>query len=50
MRFEKIIPAVLDEEMRCRLLDELFENWLQERCNNQHYRKLMLQQLSSWVA
>ncbi len=50
MRFEKIIPAVLDEEMRYRLLDELFENWLQERCNNQHYRKLMLQQLSSWVA
>ncbi len=50
MRFEKIIPAVLDEEMRCRLLDELFENWLQERCNNQHYRKLMLQRLSSWVA
>ena len=50
MRFEKIIPAVLDEGMRCRLLNELFENWLQERCNNEHYRKLMLQQLSSWIA
>lgn len=50
MRFEKIIPAVLDEEMRCRLLDELFENWIRERCNNEHYRKMMLQKLSSWVA
>jgi len=50
MRFEKIIPAVLDEGMRCRLLDELFENWLNERCNSEHYRKMMLHELNSWVA
>ncbi len=50
MRFEKIIPAVLDEAMRCRLMDELFETWLNEGCNNEHYRKLMLQKLSSWTA
>lgn len=50
MRFEKIIPAVLDEAMRCRLIDELFEAWLNERCNNEHYRKMMLYKLSSWTA
>lgn len=50
MRFEQIMPAVLDEAMRCRLLDELFETWINERCNNEHYRKLMLQKLSSLVA
>lgn len=50
MRFERIIPAVLDQDMRCRLLDELFETWINERCNNEHYRKLMLQKLCSLVA
>ncbi len=50
MRFEKIIPAVLDEAMRCRLIDELFEAWLNERCNNEHYRKMMLHRLNSWTA
>lgn len=31
IRPEQIIPAQLDEPMRRRLLDELFQNWLQEQ-------------------
>jgi parvulin-like peptidyl-prolyl isomerase len=31
VRPEKIIPAQLDEPMRQRLIDELFETWLQEQ-------------------
>lgn len=30
IRLEKFFPARLDEQMRDRLIDELFENWLQE--------------------
>lgn len=31
IRLEKFIPAQLDETMRHRLIDELFENWLREQ-------------------
>jgi hypothetical protein len=31
VRFEKLIPAQLDELMRQRLLRECFEAWLQEQ-------------------
>lgn len=31
IRLEKLFPAQLDEQMRRRLLDELFEAWLQEQ-------------------
>ena len=31
MRVEQVFPAQLDEAMRQRLLDELFNNWLQEQ-------------------
>ncbi|MBN3943439.1 peptidylprolyl isomerase [Nostoc sp. NMS9] len=31
LRLEKFIPAQLDEFMKMRLLNELFENWLQEQ-------------------
>jgi len=31
LRLEKFIPAQLDELMKVRLLNELFENWLQEQ-------------------
>ncbi len=31
VRLEKLIPAQLDEFMRRRLINELFENWLQEQ-------------------
>jgi parvulin-like peptidyl-prolyl isomerase len=34
IRLEKFIPAQLDETMRQRLLDELFQNWLQEQLEN----------------
>jgi parvulin-like peptidyl-prolyl isomerase len=34
IRLEKFIPAQLDEPMRQRLLDELFQNWLQEQLEN----------------
>lgn len=30
---EKFIPAQLDEQMRQRLLNELFEAWLKEQIN-----------------
>ncbi|MEP0869834.1 peptidylprolyl isomerase [Trichocoleus desertorum AS-A10] len=33
VRLEKFIPAQLDEPMRQRLLNELFNNWLQEQLN-----------------
>lgn len=49
MRLEKIIPAVLNKSMHCQLLDELFEAWLERGCNESHYRKLMLRQLTSWT-
>lgn len=38
LRIEQYIPAQLDEAMRQRLLDELFENWLQTQ----------LEQILSW--
>jgi parvulin-like peptidyl-prolyl isomerase len=31
VRLEKLLPAQLDEAMRRRLLNEMFENWLQEK-------------------
>jgi len=31
LRLEKFIPAQLDESMKARLLNELFEAWLQEQ-------------------
>lgn len=31
IRLEKLLPAQLDEQMRHRLIDELFENWLKEQ-------------------
>lgn len=31
VRLEKLVPAQLDEAMRQQLLDELFDNWLQEQ-------------------
>jgi parvulin-like peptidyl-prolyl isomerase len=34
IRLEKFIPAQLDQPMRQRLLDELFQNWLQEQLEN----------------
>ena len=34
IRLEKFMPAQLDETMRQRLLDELFQNWLQEQLKN----------------
>jgi parvulin-like peptidyl-prolyl isomerase len=34
IRLEKFIPAQLDEPMRQRLLDELFQTWLQEQLEN----------------
>lgn len=33
VRLEKFIPAQLDESMRRRLLDECFNNWIQEQLN-----------------
>jgi hypothetical protein len=33
MRLEKRIPAQLNETMRQRLLNELFESWIEERCS-----------------
>ena len=49
MRLEQILPAVLDESMHKQLLDELFEAWLAQGCNDSRYRKMMLQKLSSWT-
>jgi parvulin-like peptidyl-prolyl isomerase len=34
IRLEKFMPAQLDEAMRQRLLDELFQTWLQEQLEN----------------
>lgn len=34
IRLEKYIPAQLDDAMRRRMIDELFENWLQEEIKN----------------
>ena len=34
IRLEKFIPAQLDEPMQQRLLDELFQKWLQEQLEN----------------
>jgi parvulin-like peptidyl-prolyl isomerase len=34
IRLEKFMPAQLDEAMRQRLLDELFQTWLQEQIEN----------------
>lgn len=31
IRLEKFFPAQLDEQMRRRLIDELFDNWLKEQ-------------------
>ena len=31
IRLEKFLPAHLDEQMRSRLIDEMFENWLKEQ-------------------
>ncbi|HEY9663208.1 MAG TPA: peptidylprolyl isomerase, partial [Allocoleopsis sp.] len=33
VRLEKFIPAQMDEAMRRRLLDECFNNWLQDQLN-----------------
>lgn len=33
VRLEKYLPAQLDEAMRMRLIDELYEQWIQERLN-----------------
>ena len=33
VRLEKHLPAQLDEAMRMRLIDELYEQWIQERLN-----------------
>ena len=33
VRLEKLIPAQLDDRMRCRLLSELFNNWLSGQLN-----------------
>jgi hypothetical protein len=33
VRLEKNLPAQLDETMRTRLMDELYEQWIQERVN-----------------
>lgn len=50
IRLEQIVPAVLDEAMHQKLLDELFEKWLEQQCEKPQYRQLMLQKLSSWSA
>ncbi|MEL6581862.1 MAG: hypothetical protein AAFQ14_19115, partial [Cyanobacteria bacterium J06621_12] len=50
IRFEQILPAILNEFMHHRLLDELFEAWLNKGCNDKRYRKLMLRELNSWTA
>ncbi|MEL6442186.1 MAG: peptidylprolyl isomerase [Cyanobacteria bacterium J06621_8] len=49
LRFEKIIPAVLDHALHCQLLDELFQAWLDQGCNKPNYRQLLVHQLSSWT-
>jgi parvulin-like peptidyl-prolyl isomerase len=36
VRLEKFIPAVFDEAMRQKLLDELFKQWLNEQTNQIH--------------
>jgi parvulin-like peptidyl-prolyl isomerase len=33
VRLEKYLPAQLDKSMRARLIDELYEQWMQERIN-----------------
>lgn len=38
LRPEKLIPARLDELMRQRLLNELFEQWLQEQIKTEFHR------------
>jgi len=50
IRFEQILPAVLDESMHHQLLDELYEAWLNQGCNEKHYRRMMLRELNSWTA
>jgi hypothetical protein len=35
-QLEQLMPAQLDETMRQRLLNELFENWLQEQLQKVH--------------
>lgn len=50
IRLEKIILAVLDQAMHRKLLDELFQAWLDQGCSNQHYRQLMLRQISTWTS
>ncbi|WP_432812950.1 hypothetical protein [Pantanalinema sp. GBBB05] len=34
-RLEKLLPAQLDQAMRQRLMNELFEHWIQEQLNPQ---------------
>jgi hypothetical protein len=31
IRLEKFLPAQLDESMRRRMIEEMFENWLREQ-------------------
>ncbi|MEM6613334.1 MAG: peptidylprolyl isomerase [Cyanobacteria bacterium P01_C01_bin.72] len=50
IRFEQILPAILDESMHHQLLDELYESWLNQGCNDKRYRKMMLRELTSWTA
>jgi parvulin-like peptidyl-prolyl isomerase len=38
VRLEKLIPVKLDDLMRQRLLNELFEQWLQEQIKAGFYR------------
>lgn len=40
VRVEKFLPAQLDEPMKARLLNELFENWLQEQQKQVEIREI----------
>ena len=41
IRLEKLLPAQLDQSMRRRLLDELFETWLQEQIQQVNLRQFV---------
>jgi parvulin-like peptidyl-prolyl isomerase len=42
VRKERLLPARLDEPMRQRLLNELFETWLQEQLSHQSHQEQVL--------
>lgn len=50
VRLEKVIPAVLDDSMRCLLYHELFESWLAQQCKDSQSQQLIWEKLNSLTA